>query len=61
LRPAVLAAAVAGSWAVSSVTDLLARTGELDRAIQQRYLGERLAREFHERHLNATRLVDGPD
>ena len=27
-----------------SVTDLLARTGELDRTIQQRYRGERLAR-----------------
>jgi hypothetical protein len=44
-----------------SVTDLLARTGELDRAIQQRYRGERLAREFHECHLGATRLIEGRD
>jgi hypothetical protein len=42
-----------------SVTDLLARTGELDRTIQQRYRGERLAREFHERHFNATLKADG--
>jgi hypothetical protein len=42
-----------------SVTDLLARTSELDRAIQQRYRGERLAREFHERHFNATLKTDG--
>lgn len=37
------------------------RTGELNRTIQQRYRGERLAREFHERHLNAARLNDGHD
>ena len=42
-----------------SVTDLLARAGELDRTIQQRYRGERLAREFHERHLNASRPIEG--
>jgi hypothetical protein len=42
-----------------SVTDLLARTGELDRTIQQRYRDERLAREFDERHLNAARLIEG--
>ena len=36
-----------------SVTDLLARVGEPDRAMQQRYRGERLAREFHEGPLNA--------
>ncbi len=44
-----------------SVTDLLALTSQLGRAIQQRYRGERLAREFHERHINATRLIDGLD
>jgi hypothetical protein len=44
-----------------SVTDLLARTGELDRTIQRRYRGERLAREFHERHLSAMGLIDGRD
>jgi hypothetical protein len=41
-----------------SVTDLLNRTGELDRTTQ-RYRGERLAREFHKRHLSAVRLSDG--
>ena len=44
-----------------SVADLLARTGELDCAIRQCYRGERLAREFHERHLNAPRLIGGRD
>jgi len=42
-----------------SVTDLLVRPSELDRTIQPRYRGERLAREFHERHLNAARLKRG--
>jgi transcriptional regulator with XRE-family HTH domain len=42
-----------------SLTDLVSRTGELDRIIQERYRGEQLAREFHERHLHAVRLVDG--
>jgi hypothetical protein len=42
-----------------SVTDLLARSGELDRTIQQHYRGERLAREFHERHLDAARMIEG--
>ena len=37
---------------------LISRTGELDRAIQQRYRGERLAREFHERHIKAMPLID---
>jgi hypothetical protein len=44
-----------------SVTDLLARTGELGRARQQRYQGEQLAREFQERYLSATRLIEGRD
>jgi hypothetical protein len=60
-----LAAAVLGESTFEfdrmSVTDLLSRTGELDRAIQQRYLSERLACEFHERHLSATRLIEGLD
>jgi hypothetical protein len=43
---------------MSVTDDLLVRTGELDRTIQQRYRGERLAREFHEHHLNAARLID---
>lgn len=42
-----------------SLVDLVSRTGELDRIIQDRYRGERLARDFHERHLHAVRLVDG--
>jgi tetratricopeptide (TPR) repeat protein len=41
-----------------SLTDLVSRTGELDRVIQERYRGEQLANEFHERHLHAVRLVD---
>jgi transcriptional regulator with XRE-family HTH domain len=44
-----------------SLTGLIKRTGELDRLIQERYRGERLARDFHERHLHATRLVSGPN
>ena len=42
-----------------SLADLVGRTGELDRLIQERYRGGQLAREFHERHLYAVRLVDG--
>lgn len=42
-----------------SLTDLVSRTGDLDRVLQERYRGERLADAFHERHLNAIRLVDG--
>jgi transcriptional regulator with XRE-family HTH domain len=42
-----------------SVGDLISRTSELDRIIQERYRGEQLAREFHERHLDTIRLVDG--
>jgi hypothetical protein len=42
-----------------SVADLVSRTGELDRLIQERYRGERLAREFHERHLDTIPSADG--
>ena len=42
-----------------SLGDLVSRTGELDRLIQERYRGEQLAREFHERHLLAIRQVNG--
>jgi DNA-binding transcriptional regulator YiaG len=34
-----------------SLADLVSRTCELDDIIQERYRGEQLAREFHERHL----------
>lgn len=37
----------------TSLTDLAARAAELDRLLRQRYGGERLAREFHERYLHA--------
>jgi hypothetical protein len=33
-------------------------SADLDRAIQQSYRGEQLAREFHERHLDARRQFD---
>lgn len=42
-----------------SLTDLVSRTGDLDRILQERYGGERLATQFHERHLHAVRMVDG--
>jgi tetratricopeptide (TPR) repeat protein len=41
-----------------SLTDLVSRTGDLDRILQERYGGERLAAQFHERHLHAVRMVD---
>ena len=40
-----------------SLADLVSRTSELDHIIQERYRGEQLAREFHERHQHATRLA----
>lgn len=44
-----------------SLADLVSRTSELDRIIQERYRGEQLAREFHERHLHAALLTDRRD
>ncbi len=43
-----------------SIADIVSRTGELDRLIQSRYRGERLAREFHERHLAVLKVAGVP-
>jgi tetratricopeptide (TPR) repeat protein len=42
-----------------SLTHLVSRTAELDRIMQDRYRGERLAQDFHERHLHAVRILNG--
>jgi tetratricopeptide (TPR) repeat protein len=42
-----------------SLTHLVSRSADLDRLLQQRYRGERLARTFHERHLHARQLLAG--
>jgi hypothetical protein len=41
-----------------SVVDLVSLSSDLDHVIQQSYRGEQLAREFHERHLDARRQLD---
>jgi tetratricopeptide (TPR) repeat protein len=41
-----------------SLVDLVSLSADLDRAIQQSYRDEQLAREFHERHLDARRQLD---
>jgi transcriptional regulator with XRE-family HTH domain len=42
-----------------SLTDLVGRTGDLDRMLQDRYRGERLAQDFHDRYLHAVRMIEG--
>ena len=41
-----------------SLVDLVSLSSDLDHVIQQSYRGEQLAREFHERHLDARRQLD---
>jgi tetratricopeptide (TPR) repeat protein len=41
-----------------SLTDLVSSSADLDRILQQRYRGEHLAREFHERHLHIRHVLD---
>jgi hypothetical protein len=41
-----------------SLTDLASRSADLDNILQQRYRGEHLARDFHERHLHIRRLIE---
>jgi tetratricopeptide (TPR) repeat protein len=43
-----------------SLADLVSLSADLDGVLQQRYRGERLARDFHERHLSARRFLDSP-
>jgi len=42
-----------------SLTDLVSRSADLDRILQQRYKNEPLARDYHERHLHAKQALDG--
>lgn len=42
-----------------SMSDLVSRSADLDRLLQERYRGERLAQDFHERHRHAMRLLSG--
>jgi tetratricopeptide (TPR) repeat protein len=42
-----------------SMSDLVSRSADLDRLLSDRYRGEQLAREFHERHLHARQLLNG--
>ena len=41
-----------------SLTDLASSSADLDNILQQRYRGEQLARDFHERHLHIRRLIE---
>jgi tetratricopeptide (TPR) repeat protein len=41
-----------------SLTDLASSSADLDNILQQRYRGEHLARDFHERHLHIRRLIE---
>jgi tetratricopeptide (TPR) repeat protein len=42
-----------------SLSDLISRSGDLDRILTHHYRGERLAREFHDRYTHARQLLDG--
>jgi transcriptional regulator with XRE-family HTH domain len=42
-----------------SMSSFVSRTADLDRLLTARYPGERRAREFHERHVDARRLLHG--
>jgi tetratricopeptide (TPR) repeat protein len=42
-----------------SLTDLISRSADLDRILQQRYKNEPPARDYHDRHLHAKRVLDG--
>ena len=41
-----------------SLADLVSLSADLDGVLQQRYRGEQLARDFHERHLHVRRVLD---
>jgi tetratricopeptide (TPR) repeat protein len=41
-----------------SLTDLASSSADLDNILQQRYRGEQLARDFHDRHLHIRRLIE---
>jgi tetratricopeptide (TPR) repeat protein len=41
-----------------SLTDLASSSADLDNVLQQRYRGEQLARDFHDRHLHIRRLIE---
>jgi conjugal transfer/entry exclusion protein len=41
-----------------SLADLVSLSADLDGALQRRYRGEQLARDFHERHLHVRRVLD---
>jgi len=46
---------------LQSLTDLASSSADLDGILQQRYRGEQLARNFHERHLHIRRLIESGD
>jgi tetratricopeptide (TPR) repeat protein len=41
-----------------SLTELVSSSADLDNILQQRYRGEQLARDFHDRHLHIRRLIE---
>jgi transcriptional regulator with XRE-family HTH domain len=42
-----------------SMSDLVSRSADLDRILRERYRGEQLTREFHERYIHARQLLNG--
>jgi hypothetical protein len=44
-----------------SLTALVSSSADLDNILQQRYRGERLAHEFHERHLYVRRVLESSE
>jgi tetratricopeptide (TPR) repeat protein len=44
-----------------SLTALVSSSADLDNILQQRYRGEHLARDFHDRHLHIRRLIESGD
>jgi hypothetical protein len=59
LDRAVSYGASAFEYERQSLTELASSSGDLDSVLQQRYRGEQLADEFHERHLHIRRVMRG--